>query len=192
MTPSKQTKQKTPSSATTAGTHEDPAVVADHPSPFTSPAIRMLETRLELPVGSQPSQPVRCALDVTKLLRELIGDADREHFVALYLNARNVLTHVLIVSRGTTQSALVHPREVFKGACLANSAAIIIAHNHPSGDIKPSPEDYAIHKRLREAGELLGIEVLDSLVVGPGTESFSMNDCLVLHEPQSREGSHGS
>ena len=72
---------------------------------------------------------------------DLIGKADREHFVALYLNGRHRITHAHIVSRGTTRNALVHPREVFKGAILANASAVIVAHNHPTGDVTPSSDD---------------------------------------------------
>ncbi len=133
----------------------------------------MLETRLEMSLESRPGQPVRSATDVTRLLRELIGDADREHFVALYLNARHFVTHVHIVSRGTAQSAPVHPREVFKGAYLANAAALVIAHNHPSGDVTPSSDDRAITERLRAAGLLLGIDLLDAVIVGPGCQFYS-------------------
>lgn len=150
------------------------------PSPFATPAIRMLETRLDVSLGCKPGQPVRSAIDVTRLVRELIGDADREHFVALYLNARHFVTHVHVVSRGSSQSAPVHPREVFKGAYLANAAALVVAHNHPSGDVNPSPDDRAITERLREAGQLLGIELLDSVIVGPGREFFSAAEGRIL------------
>ena len=155
------------------------------PSPFTTPAIRMLETRLELSLECRPGKPVRCAIDVTALLRELIGDADREHFVVLYLNTRLYVTHVHVVSRGTAQSAPVHPREVFKGAYLANAAALVIAHNHPTGDVRPSPEDRAVTERIKQAGELLGIDVLDSLIVGPGHEFYSSVEDLILTDSAS-------
>ena len=164
------------------------------PSPFTTPAIRMLETRLELSFERRPGQPVRSALDVTALLRELIGDADREHFVALYLNTRLFVTHVHIVSKGTSQSAPVHPREVFKGAYLANAAALVIAHNHPTGDVSPSREDRAVTERLKQAGELLGIEVLDSVIVGCGREFYSATeDCILIDSAiRSQEVADGS
>ena len=152
------------------------------PSPFTAPAIRMLETRLELSLECMPGHPVRSAVDVIRILRELIGDADREHFIALYLNTRHFVTHVHVVSRGTTGSAPVHPREVFKGAYLANAAALVIAHNHPSGDVRPSADDRAVTERLREAGQLLGIELLDAVVVGPGNEFYSASEDRVLTE----------
>ena len=86
--------------------------------------------------------------------------------MALFLNAKNRIAHAHIVSRGTPQASLVHPREVFKAAVLANAAAIIVGHNHPSGSVEPSPEDRAVVDRLEQAGELLGIAVLDSIIVG--------------------------
>ncbi|MFN3242145.1 MAG: JAB domain-containing protein [Planctomycetota bacterium] len=150
------------------------------PSPLAAPMIRMLETKLEVPNSYVPPGPLRSALDVAKMMRELIGEADREHFAALYLNTRHFVTHVHIVSCGTPQATVVHPREVFKAAFLANAAALIVVHNHPSGDVHPSSDDRAITERLREAGQLLGIELLDSVIVGPGEEFYSSVEGCVL------------
>ena len=92
-------------------------------------------------------------------------DSDREHFLALALDARNKVVHMEVVSIGTLNSAIVHPREVFKSVILANGASVILAHNHPSGDTTPSKEDIGLTQRLVNAGEILGIEVLDHLIV---------------------------
>lgn len=194
MTRKPQSKKTNAGSAKPAGDDNQAPSRASHPSPFTSPAIRMLETRLAVSFDSMPSRPVRCAADVVRLLRELIADADREHFVAVYLDARHVPTHVHMVSRGTTQTAPVHPREVFKGAYLANAAALVIAHNHPSGDVNPSPQDRAVTDRLRKAGELLGIELLDALIVGPGHRFYSTAEDRILSDPPAvgREVADGS
>jgi len=89
----------------------------------------------------------------------------KEHFVALYLNARNQLIHQEIISIGTLNSSLVHPREVFAPALEHKAASIILAHNHPSGDLSKSAEDQHITDRLIEAGKLLGIDILDHLIV---------------------------
>lgn len=78
-----------------------------------------------------------------------------------------MITHAHIVSRGSAQTAPVHPREVFKAAVLANAAAIVVGHNHPSGNVGPSADDKAVTDRLTHAGTLLGIPVLDALIVGP-------------------------
>tara|TARA_Y100000310_G_scaffold192564_1_gene192523 strand:+ start:2649 stop:3110 length:462 start_codon:yes stop_codon:yes gene_type:complete len=96
-----------------------------------------------------------------------IKNSDKEHFVVLCLNARNQINTIETVSVGTLNTSLVHPREVFKAAILQNSASIILAHNHPSDDVTPSREDLELNKRMVDAGEIMGIEVLDHLIVGP-------------------------
>lgn len=96
----------------------------------------------------------------------VLGKSDREQFLVMHLSAKHGINSVEVVAVGTLNATLVHPREVFKGAILSNAAAIILAHNHPSGDPTPSPEDYELTKQLLLAGELLGIRVLDHLVVG--------------------------
>lgn len=100
-------------------------------------------------------------------LRRLIGNKDREHFVVLHLDTRNHIIAAEIAGIGILSSCLVHPREVFKGAILSGAAAIICGHNHPSGDVTPSTEDDALQKRLKDAGELLGMSMLDFIVVSP-------------------------
>ena len=110
---------------------------------------------------------------VAQFVRSILTDNSREHFVALYLDAKHKVTHAHVVSVGTASSTLVHPREVFKAALLANATALITGHNHPSGDVTPSSEDHEVTERLREAGELLGITLLDALVVGPGRRFFA-------------------
>ena len=135
-------------------------------SPFSQPAIRLIETKLvspAAPCGTVLTGPPASAA----YLHELIGLSDREEFAALLLNARHRVTHVHIVSRGTLNGATVHPREVFKAAVLANAHAIVVGHNHPSGDCQESKEDRVVVQRLREAGTLLGIELLDSVIVTP-------------------------
>ena len=89
----------------------------------------------------------------------------KEHFVALYLNARNQLVHKETISMGTLNVNLVHPREVFEPAVRYLAAQVVIAHNHPSGDPKPSDADLEITKRLAEAGKMMGIEVVDHIIV---------------------------
>lgn len=104
--------------------------------------------------------------DAAGILREYLEDVDREHFVVLILNTRNEPNSISTVSLGTLNSSLVHPREVFKVALLANGTAVILAHNHPSGDPSPSKEDIDITSKLAEAGGILGIPVLDHIVIG--------------------------
>jgi len=101
------------------------------------------------------------------LIRDM-SRLDREHFIALHLNGKNNVIAKETISIGTLQQSLVHPREVFKGAILNGSASIIVAHNHPSGDPSPSNEDIGMTARLKSAGELLGVKVLDHIIVGDG------------------------
>ena len=89
----------------------------------------------------------------------------KEHFVVLYLNAKNQLVHKETISMGTLNANLVHPREVFEPALKHSAAQIVVAHNHPSGDPKPSEDDLEVTKRLTEAGKMMGIEVVDHIIV---------------------------
>lgn len=91
---------------------------------------------------------------------------DREVMGALFLNTKNKVAGAEFISVGTLNAALIHPREVYKAAILHNAASIILFHNHPSGDPTPSPEDLRMAKLVREAGEVIGIELLDFLVIG--------------------------
>ena len=90
---------------------------------------------------------------------------ERETFLVLLLDGKHRLQQMERISEGTLNSSIVHPREVFRSAVRAGAGALIVAHNHPSGDPEPSPEDVAVTRRLVEAGELLGIPLLDHVVV---------------------------
>jgi DNA repair protein RadC len=111
---------------------------------------------------------IRSPRDVFDAVRGYLADVDREHFLTLLLNTKNGIVGVNTTSIGTLNSSLVHPREVFKAAIIANSAAVILVHCHPSGNPDPSNEDLEITRRLVEAGKILGIEVLDHVIVGDG------------------------
>jgi DNA repair protein RadC len=111
---------------------------------------------------------IRDAAQVYEAFQQEFGRLDREMFVVLLLDGRNGVLGFNVVSIGSLTSALVHPREVFKPVILANAAAVILLHNHPSGSAEPSAEDQALTSRLEQAGELLGIKVLDHIVVGDG------------------------
>lgn len=97
-----------------------------------------------------------------------IRDKKKEHFVVLYVNTRNQVILKEIVSIGTLNASLVHPREVFEPAVRTLAAGIILAHNHPSGEAEPSDADIAVTKRMCEAGKLMGIEVLDHIIITKG------------------------
>lgn len=112
------------------------------------------------------TKKISCPQDTFSILEGYMQGLDRENFVVLLLDTKNKVIGINTVSIGTLNSSLVHPREVFKPAILASAAALILAHNHPSGDPKPSREDIEVTKRLIEAGGLLGIQVLDHIIVG--------------------------
>lgn len=104
--------------------------------------------------------------EIVDVLSRYLEHEDREHFVILMLDVKNRLIGLHTVSIGTLNAALVSPREVFKAAILANAASVVLGHNHPSGDPTPSPEDHEVTERLRKAGAMLDIDVLDHVVVG--------------------------
>jgi len=101
---------------------------------------------------------------VASYLQKLIGVETKEHFVILYLDSRHKLI-VDDVSIGTLNASLVHPREVFKKAILTNAAQCIVAHNHPSGDPEPSPQDIALTRQLVDASKIIGIDIIDHVIV---------------------------
>ena len=122
-----------------------------------------------------PGRPVISSpADVERLLRGRIANLDRENFVVVLLNTKNEVIETSTVSIGTLGASLVHPREVFKLAVRASAASVILAHNHPSGKVEPSQEDREVTRRLGEAADILGIEVLDHVIVGDGY--FSMKE----------------
>ncbi|WP_281275121.1 RadC family protein [Cohnella phaseoli] len=109
---------------------------------------------------------ITCPQDVADLLMEEMRHYREEQFVCLFLNTKNHVIGRQTLSIGSLNASIVHPREVFKAAIRRSSASILCAHNHPSGDPTPSAEDLQLTKRLAEAGQLLGIELLDHLVIG--------------------------
>ena len=104
-------------------------------------------------------------VDVVRAYGQVFESFDREKFAVLHLNTKNVVMAIEYISTGSLNSSIAHPREVFKGAILNNSASIIIAHNHPSGETQPSSEDKSITRRLQDCGDILDIKVLDSLII---------------------------
>ncbi len=98
-------------------------------------------------------------------------DQEKEHFWIIALNHRHNIKYIELVSLGTLNSSLVHPREVFRYAIMQGTSGIILAHNHPSGYAQPSDNDIAVTKRLKEAGDIIGIQILDHVIVGNGTNA---------------------
>jgi len=130
-------------------------------------AARELGRRLAQPVTPGRLR-VRGPDDLSGLLLQELGGLDREHVLGIYLDARHVVQAVRTVSVGTLDASLVHPREVFRPAVALQAAALVVAHNHPSGCPQPSGDDLELTRRLARSGRLLGIELLDHLVVGDG------------------------
>ena len=137
--------------------------------------IRLRELRIRYAVRRDADgQPVATGRtlsrpeEVTEVLGTLLQDEPSEVFGILCLTTKHRVIAYHEVSRGALDATLVHPREVFKAAILANAAAIILAHNHPSGDPTPSPDDEALTRQVVAAGDLLGIQVLDHVIVGDG------------------------
>jgi DNA repair protein RadC len=132
---------------------------------------RKVELRLVREPRAKAALPFSGAKSVYDFMKPLVKE-HQEHFYVVLTDVKNEPTAIKqivgasLVSKGTLDASLVHPREVFKVAVVANAAAVILVHNHPSGDPEPSPEDVALTRRLVEAGTLLGIPVLDHVIVG--------------------------
>lgn len=117
--------------------------------------------------GSAAGEAIKGPADAYRYVSEM-GRLKKEEFKALYLDVRHRVLHEEVVSVGSLTGSLVHPREVFRPAVHYGAAAVLVAHNHPSGDTAPSQEDIAITRQLSDAGRLLGVELLDHLIVGNG------------------------
>jgi DNA repair protein RadC len=117
-----------------------------------------------LKTGTRFTSPTQIYETFSFLMKET-----KEMFLTLHLDGKNRIICMDLVSVGSLNQSIVHPREVFKTACSSSAAAILCIHNHPTGDPTPSSEDIAITKRLKEASEIMGIKLLDHIIVGDGT-----------------------
>ncbi len=119
---------------------------------------------------------ITCSNDVYEIFKDDLVGLKKEHFYVLLLDTKNKIIKKELVSIGTLNSSLVHPREVFKSAIKESANSIILIHNHPSGDLEPSMEDKEITEKLMEAGEILNIKVLDHVIIGKDNyHSFKEN-----------------
>jgi DNA repair protein RadC len=125
-----------------------------------------LSRRLEGYPQAEDKPVVKTPEDVASLVRGRLKGKKKEHFLALLLDTRNRLIKVAEISIGSLDASIVHPREVFKEAISASAASIIFAHNHPSGITEASEDDIRLTKRLVKAGEIVGIDVLDHIIIG--------------------------
>lgn len=115
----------------------------------------------------------------TKFVNTVIGHLDRENFLVIFLDVQHKIDSYDVLFKGSIDCATVHPRVIMQEVLKRNSAAIIIAHNHPSGSVTPSAADKAITARIVEAGKLLDIQVLDHIVVA-GIDAFSFQENLIM------------
>ncbi len=120
------------------------------------------------PVEPEQRTEVSSPEDAATLLVPAFAGADRERCVSALLDTKHRLLCVALVSVGSIDHTFMAPREIFRDALLANAAAIVVAHNHPSGDPEPSRDDAAVTRRLARAGDLVGVRLLDHLVIGAG------------------------
>ncbi|MFI5383245.1 MAG: DNA repair protein RadC [Methanosarcina thermophila] len=124
---------------------------------------RRLETFVE-----EPKRKICSPKDVYALMYPKMREQKKEKFITLCLDTKNQVLKEEVVSIGSLNASIVHPREVFKSALMESSASVIIVHNHPSGDPSPSREDIMVTEKLVEGGKLLGIDVLDHIIIGDG------------------------
>ncbi len=128
--------------------------------------LTMAEIQRRINQSKTPVKKISCAKDVFDLMHEELKDKKEEHFYILLLNNQNNIIKKEFISKGILDSAILHPREVFKPAIKNSAARIILVHNHPSGNSEPSQEDLDITKRFIEVGKTIGITVLDHVVIG--------------------------
>ncbi len=130
-------------------------------------AVFEIARKLEI-YSDEPKRKIRSPADVHDLLYPKLREVKKEKLTVLYLDTKNQVLKEEVVSVGSLNANIVHPREVFKSAVMESSASVILTHNHPSGDPTPSREDIAVTEKLVEGGKILGIDVLDHVIIGDG------------------------
>ena len=153
-------------------------MIGYRPTPYPKTQLKQVVWRFkdveELPEGFTRDVVIHSPEDIFTHFRFLFEGLTAERFVVFILNGKNAVQAIEIISEGTLNASLVHPRETFRAAILGIGAAIIVAHNHPSGNPDPSREDIEITKQLTEAGKIIGIPVHDHLIItGSGYTSFA-------------------
>lgn len=136
-------------------------------------------------VRENTGEKISSSFEVAKVLTAMLDmdnevDRDKEHFWVIGLNTKNVIKFIDLVSLGTLTNALIHPREVFRLSVMKGVCSIIAGHNHPSGDPEPSRDDIAITERLKEAGNILGITLLDHVIIGDSGKFVSLKEKDIL------------
>jgi DNA repair protein RadC len=137
-------------------------------------AYSLKTTRIKEPDFPYSGKKIKAATDVVSFASD-IQNSDIEKFITLYLNSDNRINGMNITT-GTVNCAMPHLREIFKHALLSASASIILIHNHPSGNLTPSEQDKKFTKEVRQAGELMGVKVLDHIIMGEDNKFFSFSE----------------
>jgi len=133
------------------------------------------EVRIQYHCTGKPLLAVSSPKAAKEFIVSILPDNSREHCIGLYLNAANEVICYSLISTGTANGATVSPRDIFQRALAAGAVSLIFSHNHPSGHAAPSEEDIRVTRRIKEAGELLGIRLLDHLIVSD-TDCYSFQD----------------
>ncbi|MHC1763405.1 MAG: JAB domain-containing protein [Verrucomicrobiia bacterium] len=133
---------------------------------MTTTFLREVQLTYRGPRRGKPFPAANAPEKAAAFMRKILPDNVREHFLALFLNGRHDVAAFFVAATGTANTCPVGVRELFQAAIHAGAVSVIVGHNHPSNDANPSPEDRAVTKRLAEAGELLGIPLLDHVIVG--------------------------
>ncbi|PIN87425.1 hypothetical protein COV12_03955 [Candidatus Woesearchaeota archaeon CG10_big_fil_rev_8_21_14_0_10_32_24] len=128
--------------------------------------VALFELAKRIPLKENEKIPILKSRDLARTYITKMQDLQKEHFVAVYLDSKNKIIVDHTITIGTLNSSLVHPREVFHGAIKHLANAVIILHNHPSGDPTPSEEDLEVTRVLEETGSIMGIQLLDHLIIG--------------------------
>jgi len=141
-------------------------------------AVAELAVRI-MSAGTPPQPVITRPEDVFRYMRPRLQGLEEEHLYVLLLNAKYRVQSIELVAKGTLDGAAAHPREIYKAAIRNCAAAIIMVHNHPSGDPSPSQDDIRLTRRLAEAGGLLGIEFLDHIIIGDNYFSFKEAEIII-------------
>lgn len=150
-----------------------PRSLLESNKPIRFKVIRAVYERLSIGEGtSEYSAKVISDAQTVYALFSFLKQETKEHFIALHLDVKNRILCIDRVSTGTMTGSLIHPREVFKTALLSSATALLLIHNHPSGDPTPSRDDIAVTEKLKGAGEIMGIALLDHLIIGEGYVSL--------------------
>jgi len=158
---------------------QDTLALIEKPSAYQIPVYKIALVR-ESTLSQLHRPQIRTAGHAAEIFSAYLAGADREHLVVMLLNSKNRIIGINTVSVGHLSSSIAHPREILKSAILANAAAFVLGHNHPSGEVNPSAEDIEITKRVFAAGDLLGIRLLDHLIIAEDGRWFSFQEDGVL------------